>query len=234
VNRPRVALVDYGAGNLRSVRKGLAAAGADVVAPAAPADLDAADGIVLPGVGHFGVTSALDGAWRRTILDCVGRGLPLLGICLGLQLLFDGSDEAPDVPGLSLIPGRCRRLEGRVKVPHVGWNTLARRGPSRLLADVDDGAFAYFTHSYAAPITRECVAAAAHGVPFAAVVEADRLFGVQFHPEKSAVAGLRILANFVGMAAAAARGASSFGAERSDEARATKSDGPGTKAPGQD
>lgn len=228
----RVALVDYGAGNLQSVRKGLVAAGADVFVPSAPADLDAAAGIVVPGVGNFAAASALDDGWRAAILGSVRAGVPLLGICLGLQLLFDGSDEAPDVPGLALVSGRCRRLDGPVKVPHVGWNTLERRGPSRLLDGVDDGAFAYFTHSYAAPITRECVAATEHGSAFAAVVEADRIFGVQFHPERSAAAGLRILANFVGMTAALAAGASASGTERGNGAPAVDGARRGTRASG--
>jgi glutamine amidotransferase len=192
-----IALIDYGAGNLTSVRKALAALHADVETPHGPADLGAASGIVVPGVGHFASTGALDGPWRQAILARVEEGVPLLGICLGMQWLFDGSDEAPDVPGLGLIPGRCARLAGPVKIPHVGWNSLEAKKPSRLLANVADGAQVYFTHSYAAPVTHECAATSTHATTFAAAVERDRIFGVQFHPEKSSSAGLQIVRNFL-------------------------------------
>jgi glutamine amidotransferase len=193
-------LIDYGAGNLASVRKGLAAAGADVFIPATPGDLARAAAIVIPGVGHFGATAALDESWRRAIHDAVLIRVPVLGICLGLQWLFEGSAEAPDLPGLGLVKGYCARLKGTEKVPHVGWNTLAIRRPSALLRGLRDGSYAYFTHAYAAPIGRECVAVTASGCEFASVVERDRVFGVQFHPEKSGEDGLRMLANFVTIA----------------------------------
>ena len=193
----RIALIDYGAGNLTSVRKGFAAVGAPLFSPTHPDDLTDAAGIVVPGVGHFGATAALAGAWRETIRGAVERGTPLLGICLGLQWLFEGSDEAPDVPGLGAIRGRCERLPPTLKVPHVGWNSLQLSKRSRLLDGVPDGAQVYFTHSYAAPVTAETAATTTHSAPFAAVVESGDIFGVQFHPEKSAAAGLRILQNFV-------------------------------------
>jgi glutamine amidotransferase len=194
-----IALIDYGAGNLTSVRKGFHAAGADLMTPTRPADLADATGIVVPGVGHFGATSALAGAWMTAIRDAVDRGVPLLGICLGLQWLFDGSDEAPDVPGLGIIRGRCARLPqtNGIKIPHVGWNSLRRPRESRLLSGVPGGTQVYFTHSFAAPVTAESAATCEHGAEFAAAVERDRIFGVQFHPEKSSAAGIRILANFV-------------------------------------
>ncbi len=125
------------------------------------------------------------------------ENIPLLGVCLGQQLLFEGSDEAPDVRGLGLLPGRCRRLPPTEKVPHVGWNSLEIRKPSRLLEGVHDGTQAYFTHSYAADITDAAVATTTHSAPFASVVETPQLFGVQFHPEKSGESGIRILKNFV-------------------------------------
>lgn len=198
---PAIALVDYGAGNLTSVIKGLAAAGADVHVISAPEALGDPDAIVVPGVGHFAVTASLAGAWRETIFGFVDRGVPLLGICLGLQWLFEGSEEAPDVPGLGLMPGRCFRLTGDVKVPHVGWNTLEPVDrPSRLLANLGHGpTSAYFTHSYAAPIGPDTVARTTHGVPFASAVERELVFGVQFHPEKSGETGLAILRNFLGI-----------------------------------
>jgi glutamine amidotransferase len=197
-----IALIDYGAGNLTSVRKGFKAAGAELVAPRAPDDLKNATGIVVPGVGHFGATSALNGGWMQAIRDAVDSGVPLFGICLGLQWLFEGSDEAPDVPGLGVVRGRCSRLpqSDGIKIPHVGWNSLQRPRESRLLAGVADGTQMYFTHSYAAPVTAEAAATCAHGAEFAAAVERDRIFGVQFHPEKSGTAGIRILANFVAAA----------------------------------
>jgi imidazole glycerol-phosphate synthase subunit HisH len=195
-----IALVDYGAGNLTSVVKGFHAVGADVRLVDAVDGLDGASAIVIPGVGHFSATGSLDGAWRGAVERAVARGVPLFGICLGLQWLFDGSDEAPDVPGLGLMSGRCFRLSGDVKVPHVGWNTLAFTGrPSRLFAGIPEGASAYFTHSYAAPIGPDTVAETTHGVPFAAAVERGRTFGVQFHPEKSGATGLRMLENFLGI-----------------------------------
>ena len=202
-----IALVDYGAGNLTSVRKALAALGAPFESPASPAVLATADAIVVPGVGHFGATESLDARWRGVILERVERGVPLLGICLGMQWLFEGSDEAPGLPGLGLIAGRVRLLDRSpapgltVKVPHVGWNGLDDVKPSRLLAGIAPGAQVYFTHSYAAPVGGGCVAVTTHGAPFAAVVERGRIFGVQFHPEKSSDTGLRILRNFTELAA---------------------------------
>jgi glutamine amidotransferase len=192
-----IALIDYGAGNLTSVRKALSALGADYGTPEAPADLERAGGIIVPGVGHFAATAALDAGWREAILSRVHAGVPLFGICLGMQWLFDGSEEDPEVPGLGLIAGRCTKLAGPVKVPHVGWNRLDAPRRSRLLAGLPGGAQVYFTHSFAAPVTPECVAVTTHAVPFASAVERGLVFGVQFHPEKSGDAGLRILGNFL-------------------------------------
>ena len=199
-----IALIDYGAGNLTSVRKGFAAAEAELVTPADPSELQRVSGIVVPGVGHFGATSALDGAWFAAISEAVSRGVPLFGICLGMQWLFEGSDEAPGVRGLGAVAGMCSRLPrdeaGVLKVPHVGWNSLAAPRPSRLLDGIESGSQVYFTHSFAAPVTPESVAICTHGAPFAAAVERDNVFGVQFHPEKSSAAGIRILRNFAALA----------------------------------
>jgi glutamine amidotransferase len=208
-----IALVDYGAGNLTSVRKALAALGATFETPADPNELARAAGIIVPGVGHFAATASLDGAWRSAILERVERGVPLFGVCVGMQWLFEGSDEALDTPGLGLLKGRCSRLEmqeqyppspvrgsgaaSRLKIPHVGWNSLTPPRPSRLLERVPAASQVYFTHSYAAPVTADCVAVTTHAVPFAAAVERDRIFGVQFHPEKSADTGLQIIRNFL-------------------------------------
>jgi glutamine amidotransferase len=193
-----IALVDYGAGNLTSVIKAFEASGAQVRLVTTPERLDDTNAIVIPGVGHFGATSSLDGAWHAAVSDAISRGVPLLGICLGLQWLFDGSEEAPETAGLGLMSGRCFRLSGDVKVPHVGWNTLDRTGrPSRLLDGLSPAASAYFTHSYAAPVGDDAVATTRHGVQFASAVERGRTCGVQFHPEKSGTTGLRVLANFL-------------------------------------
>ena len=194
-----IALVDYGAGNLTSVRKALAAVGAEVYIPGAAAELERAEGVIVPGVGHFQRTSALDREWRDAIIGVVERGRPLLGICVGLQWLFEGSTEAPTCEGLSLMTGQCQLLEGAwpLKVPHVGWNSLAFPRPSRLFEGIRDGSQVYFTHSYAAPVTNDAVAVTTHGVPFASGVERGQVFGVQFHPEKSGDVGLAVLKNFL-------------------------------------
>jgi len=205
-----IALIDYGAGNLTSVRKALAHLGATVTTPDNPAALTAADGIIVPGVGNFAVTAALGPDWRAAIRTHVGRQRPLLGICVGMQWLYDGSEEAPGHPGLELVPGTCRLLtegpetdaprgapQGRFKVPHVGWNSLHLTKRSWLLDGVAEGDQVYFTHSFAAPVTPDCVGATRYGSEFAAAVERDQVGGVQFHPEKSSDVGLRILTNFL-------------------------------------
>ena len=196
-----IALIDYGAGNLTSVRKALSALGADYRIPESPAALAGASGLIVPGVGHFGATAALQGEWRIAIAAAVDAGTPLLGICLGMQWLFDGSDEAPDVRGLGVLPGRVVRLLGnrpeRIKVPHVGWNALDVSRQGRLLRGITSGVQVYFTHSYAAPVTDDCAARTTHASAFASVVERGHVFGVQFHPEKSSDAGLHILRNFL-------------------------------------
>jgi glutamine amidotransferase len=196
-----VALVDYRAGNLTSVAKGLTAAGATVRVAQVPTDLRDAAAIVIPGVGHFSATAALDDDWRQAIRQAIGHGTPLLGICLGLQWLFEGSDEMADQPGLGVFAGRCFELHGDVKVPHVGWNTLTPTAlRSRLLAGLPADASAYFTHSFAAPLAPETSATTTHGMAFTSVAELGRVAGVQFHPEKSGTTGLRVLANFLAFA----------------------------------
>ena len=201
-----IALIDYGAGNLTSVKKALAAVGADFFVPHEPGALVGARGVVVPGVGHFGATRALDRAWVDAILDLVGDGKPLLGICLGMQWLFEGSEEAPEYPGLGVLGGRCRRLrvapgEGRLKIPHVGWNSLEPRLDAGIIQGVPAGAQVYFTHSYIAPVTGDTVAATEHGETFASIVQRGQIAGVQFHPEKSGEVGLRVLQNWLALAA---------------------------------
>ena len=204
-----IALVDYGAGNLTSVRKALSALGAEFTTPAMPDELTRASAVIVPGVGHFAATSALDASWREAIDSVARQGTPLFGICVGMQWLFEGSDEAPGVAGLGVMNGRIARLDGnaeqRLKVPHVGWNGLDFTRPARLLSGLESGAQVYFTHSYAAPVTGDCVAETSHANTFASAVERDNVFGVQFHPEKSGDAGLQILRNFLEIARAGAR-----------------------------
>lgn len=200
-----IALIDYKAGNLTSVRKALAAIGADVVTPERPVDLAGARGIIVPGVGHFAATRALDREWVERMLEHIGEGRSLLGICLGMQWLYESSEEAPDLSGLGLLAGACRRLrsdrtDSRIKIPHVGWNSLTRTGEGSIAQGVPDGSQVYFTHSYIAPVTGDTVAATEHGERFAAIVQRGQVCGVQFHPEKSGEVGLRILRNFLEMA----------------------------------
>jgi glutamine amidotransferase len=186
----------------------LAAVGAEVFTPGGPGELADAAAIIVPGVGHFDATRVLDWPWVQAVLDRLSAGRPLLGICLGMQWLYEGSEEAADLPGLGILSGRCYRLKGRtdagaplVKVPHVGWNALARLRAAPILEGVDEGAQVYFTHSYVAPLTDATVAATEHGERFASVVQRGVVAGVQFHPEKSGDVGLRILRNFLQMAA---------------------------------
>lgn len=195
----RIAVVDYRAGNLTSLLKGLTAAGAEPFVTRDAAQLAAVDAIVVPGVGNFAATDAIDDSMRDGITEAAARGSALLGICLGLQFLFDGSEEAPGMRGLGLLHGTCTLLRGDLKVPHVGWNTLERTRESALLSGVGRDAYAYFTHSYAAPVTGACVASTNYGSTFASVVESGRICGVQFHPEKSGEDGMRILRNFVAL-----------------------------------
>lgn len=196
----RVTVIDYKAGNLTSVLKALRHLGADPqVTDGDLALVESAERIVLPGVGHFQATERLDATGLTSaIRAAVGRGVPFLGICVGMQWLYAGSSEAPDQPGLAHFPERCTRFpEGREKVPHVGWNSLEVRNGSRLLAGVEPGEHVYFTHSYKGPVTRDTAAVAQYIEPFAAAVERGNVMGVQFHPEKSGETGLKILRNFL-------------------------------------
>jgi glutamine amidotransferase len=193
-----IAVIDYKAGNLASVLKSLAAVGADSQVTEDPEAVQRAEKIVLPGVGHFGATTALaDRALRAAVEESLQRGTPFLGICVGMQWLFAGSTEAPGVPGLGVFDGMCERFPDTVKVPHVGWNSVEVAPSSRLLRGVNSGAYLYFTHSYRAPLVPESAAVADYAGPFSGAVERGNIFGVQFHPEKSGETGLRVLRNFV-------------------------------------
>ncbi|MGB6973661.1 MAG: imidazole glycerol phosphate synthase subunit HisH [Terracidiphilus sp.] len=195
----RVVVIDYKAGNLTSVLKALSHLGAQTVVADSPAPIESAERIVLPGVGHFAATSLLDEAGLTpAIRAAIARGVPFLGICVGMQWLFAGSTEAPDQPGLGYFSGACARFPvSGEKVPHVGWNSLDPLPGSRLLAGVVQGKFVYFTHSYKAPVTADTAATTEYIEPFAAAVERGNVMGVQFHPEKSGESGLKILRNFL-------------------------------------
>jgi len=191
-----IALLDYGAGNLASVRKAFAALGADVQTPISEADLADARGMVVPGVGHYDRTASIDEKWRDIMRARIAAGTPLFGICLGLQWLFETSAEAPALRGLGVFEGQCQLMRAP-KVPHVGWNSLSFPRPSRLMAGIPEGAQVYFTHSYAAPVVSATTAITNYGAPFSAAVERDNISAVQFHPEKSGDVGLRILRNWL-------------------------------------
>lgn len=192
-----IAIVDYRAGNLASVKKALDHLGVESVVAREPDVAAKAERIILPGVGHFSSTSVLqETGLREAILQRVKQGVPFLGICVGMQWLFASSEEAPSTPGLGLFDGKCERFPASVKSPHVGWNSLVCDDRSRLFQGIPSGSFVYFTHSYRAPVVESTVARSEYGGEFSAAVERERLFGVQFHPEKSGKAGMKILENF--------------------------------------
>jgi imidazole glycerol-phosphate synthase subunit HisH len=180
-----------------SVKKALDWLGQDSRITSDPAEIRKAAKIVLPGVGHFASTQALaDSGARSTIVEQVDRGIPFLGICVGMQWMLEGSAEAPRTPGSALFPGTCLRFPGTAKLPHVGWNQLEINSCSKLFRDVPQSSLVYFTHSFFIPMNDWTVASCEYGSSFAAAIERDNLFGVQFHPEKSGEVGLKLLANF--------------------------------------
>jgi len=192
-----IAVVDYRAGNLASVRKALDHLGTNTVVTSDPGVVARADKIVLPGVGHFSSTTILEQTGLRTaILRRIEQGAPFLGVCVGMQWMFESSTEAPGTRGLGLFSGACGRFPESVKSPHVGWNSLSCDPGSRLLRGIPSASFVYFTHSYSAPPVKATVGWCEYGGEFSAAVEQDNLFGVQFHPEKSGAIGLKILENF--------------------------------------
>jgi imidazole glycerol phosphate synthase glutamine amidotransferase subunit len=196
-----IAILDYGAGNLRSVENTLAQVGCRYTLVRDAGGLRAAAKILLPGVGHFGqMMRAIHGmAVRETLRERIAAGVPFLGICLGMQALFESSEEAPEVRGLGWFPGTVRRFAAGVRVPHMGWNELSPRGDSKLLAGAGAQPYVYFAHSYYVPENRHAAATCTYGVRFTAALEAGNVFGVQFHPEKSGAIGLGIIRNFVAL-----------------------------------
>jgi glutamine amidotransferase len=201
-----IAVLDYGIGNLRSAEKALCHLGADAALTDDPGAVRDARGVVLPGVGDFGACMR---ALRRSGLEDVAReaatdGRPFLGVCVGMQMLFDGSDEDPDEPGLGVVPGRVTHLPATVRLPQIGWNTVERRRESRLLAGLPEPPWLYFVHSFAPEPRDEGVVAgwSDYGRRFAAAIERGPLWATQFHPEKSGTVGLALLDNFVAACAA--------------------------------
>jgi glutamine amidotransferase len=203
--RPKVAVLDYGIGNLRSAQKGLERVGADARLTAARAEIEAADGVVLPGVGAFGrcMEALADHGLVAPAREAALSGRPFFGICVGMQLLYEGSEESPGVEGLGVLPGTVRLLAGDVKRPQMQWNVLepapgAGEGAgAAMFAGLDPPVWVYFVHSYAAEPSPDVVATCRYGGPVTAAVVRGRLWATQFHPEKSGPAGLRLLANFV-------------------------------------
>jgi imidazole glycerol phosphate synthase glutamine amidotransferase subunit len=200
----KVMLVDYGAGNVTSVERALQRIGVDSERAISPECISKAEALLLPGVGHYAaLIHALDAReLRAPLLSALQRGIPFLGICLGLQALYETSEEAPELIGLKLLAGGVRALPANVKLPHMGWNQLQTKRGSRLLEGISEKAYFYFAHSYAALNSNdEATATCTHGASFVAVIEQKNVCAVQFHPEKSGDAGQRVLENFLRIAA---------------------------------
>jgi imidazole glycerol phosphate synthase glutamine amidotransferase subunit len=198
--RARVAILDYGAGNLRSVEKSLERAGADAFVTGDAATAREAVALVVPGVGHFGqcVRALREAGFEDLVGEAVEDGTPVLGVCVGMQILYAGSEEDPDAEGLGLLPGHVRRLPGDVRVPHMGWNTLHAVQDDPLLEGLE-GRRCYFVHSFYADPEDDAhvIATTDYGPGFPSVVRVGNVVGTQFHPEKSAEVGRRLLENFV-------------------------------------
>lgn len=194
-----IAIIDYKAGNLASVKKALDHLGAESVVTSDPEAVKEADKLVLPGVGHFAATAELSRrGLRGAIQERIASGKPFLGICVGMQWMLTGSSEAPDTPGLGAITSTCDRFPvSSAKVPHVGWNRIAKVRNSWLLNGIESGSFVYYSHSYCAPVTADTVAVTEYVGTYSAALEHGNIFGVQFHPEKSGEVGLKLLRNFV-------------------------------------
>ncbi len=192
-----IAIVDYGAGNLVSVKKALDWLGHESEITADPEVVTSAARIVLPGVGHFASTAALArSGLQDSIQHAIQRGVPFLGICVGMQWMFERSQESPGTPGLGIFHGECERFPANVKSPHVGWNHLDLSTGSRVFREIPSKSFVYFSHSYRVPLAEATVARCDYGGNFSAAVEHENVFGVQFHPEKSGEVGLKLLSNF--------------------------------------
>jgi glutamine amidotransferase len=196
-----ITIFDYGAGNLRSVQNTLDEIGAEYELVRDAAGIERATKIVLPGVGHFGqMLRAFDEMdVRNALIARIKEDVPFLGICLGMQGLFEQSEEAPEQPGLGIFPGEVKRFDTLARVPHMGWNTLAAVRECRLLAGLSENPFVYFAHSYYVPVVEQTAATCTYSLPYTAVLESGNTFGVQFHPEKSGPVGLEIVRSFVNL-----------------------------------
>jgi imidazole glycerol phosphate synthase glutamine amidotransferase subunit len=200
----RITIIDYGAGNVPSVERALQRLGAASARTTSPDCILKAEALLLPGVGHYAalIRALDDQALRAPVMGAIQRGVPFLGICLGLQVLFESSEEAPQLRGLNLLPGKVCALPANVKLPHMGWNQLTAKRESRLLMGIGPEAYFYFAHSYAALDSNGTASATCtHGAPFTALIEKQNICAVQFHPEKSGEAGARVLQNFLRIAA---------------------------------
>jgi glutamine amidotransferase len=194
-----IAVLDYGSGNLHSVSRALSRAGAEVTVTSSSDDVSHADAALIPGVGHFGhcVRAIRSAGLDTTIKELVAGGRPVFGVCVGMQVLFDASEEDADTPGLELVGGTVRRLPSSVTVPHMGWNSVEWTGDHPYTEGLDDRSWFYFVHSFAAVASTDTIGITTHGAAFASVIARDNVFATQFHPEKSGDAGLRLYANFV-------------------------------------
>jgi imidazole glycerol phosphate synthase glutamine amidotransferase subunit len=200
----KVSVLDYGAGNVPSVERALLRLGVDSQRATTPACIASANALLLPGVGHYSalIRTLDERGLRLPLLGAIGRGVPFLGICLGLQALYDSSEEAPELQGLQCLAGRVRALPSTVKLPHMGWNRIRVNSKSRLLRGIGNDAYFYFAHTFAViDEKQDVIGTCDYGQEFAAALERENIFAVQFHPEKSGAAGARVLQNFVGLCA---------------------------------
>lgn len=196
----KICLIDYGAGNLRSIENALAKLGGKAETVTNPGNLAGASAIILPGVGNFGSAMEKLESFRTPIKRAVNAGTPFLGVCLGIQVIFDESDESPGVAGLGLIPGTCKRFPENMKVPHIGWNTININKETPLLNEINTGSFYYFVHSYySVPTDEEVIAGETDygNITFPSIIIQDNIHATQFHPERSGEKGLKLLANFL-------------------------------------
>jgi imidazole glycerol phosphate synthase glutamine amidotransferase subunit len=195
----RTTIVDYGAGNLRSVENTLEELGAAYTVTNNPHQVASAEKIILPGVGHFGqMMRAIDNlGLREPLMARIRAGVPFLGICIGLQCLFESSEESPESEGLGIFRGSVKRFAGDARIPHMGWNSLEAIKPSRLLKNLGNCTFAYFAHSYYASLIAATAATCTYIHPYTAVLEQDNIYAVQFHAEKSGPVGLQVMQNFL-------------------------------------
>lgn len=199
MSKMTVGLIDYGAGNLMSITNALKKLRAQYCLVNKPEDLENIDAIILPGVGNFGDAMEKLEGFRKPLLEAIGKGIPFLGLCLGIQIVFESSDESPGVKGLGLFKGQCRRLPSDVKTPHMGWNTVNVVKESSIFTDIDDSSYFYFVHSYYPEPSDDdlMVAQTEYGLIFPSVIRLENVYATQFHPEKSGELGLKLLNNFL-------------------------------------